>query len=231
MPDRDAIQPAARGEKRCDLVIAQIRRQPGIDARDIRRHAVEEILRQARAAAHPAPPCRFPPDRMPPPAAGYLPWRKPRPARDARGMQAERGLEAIARQIEIARDRSERRNSAAVSSDDRCGACRTIFGASNSARSRAPQLGTVSADRCVAFDPFRPHFDARNENLRRGIDRHRAEPERPDESAPGARKTRYRARPVVAPSSSASIQRALGEEMLADALHQFGEDRIGHHVQ
>src|SRR6266404_6793716 len=39
------------------------------------------------------------------------------------------------------------------------------------------------------------------------------------------------ARPNVAAWCLASIQRALGEEMLADALHQFGEHRISHGVE
>ena len=48
MPDRDAIEPPASRQKLRDVVIRKIRRQPRIDAGDIRRHAVEEI--DARAA-------------------------------------------------------------------------------------------------------------------------------------------------------------------------------------
>ena len=170
MPDRDAFQPLAACQKLRDIVIAEIARQPCIDAGDIADHAVEEIDAERYAAARPGSPCRFRPAHRPPPAAGYPLWRRPRPARDACGMQSERGLEAGLRQIKFARDQQA---SAATRSPSRrgvrCGRLSNHFGTSNSA--------LAPIERALAFDlDLDPH-----EHLRRRVDDHGAEPERPGE--------------------------------------------------
>ena len=43
MPDRDPLQPPTTGQKGQNILVAQITRQPRIDAGDIPGHAVEEI--------------------------------------------------------------------------------------------------------------------------------------------------------------------------------------------
>ena len=89
------------------------------------------------------------------------------------------------------------------------------------------ELGAGAGRPALAFDL---DLDA-HESLRRRVDDDRAEPERPGESAPAVRKRRCLVRPNDTASSQLSVQRALGEEMLADPLHQFGEGGIGHRVQ
>jgi hypothetical protein len=71
----------------------------------------------------------------------------------------------------------------------------------------------------------------RAQSLRRRVDDDRAEPERPGESDRTFKRTRCLVRPNDTASSQLSVQRALGEEMFANPLHQFGEGGIGHRIQ
>ena len=166
MPDCDPLQPPALAKKPRRVFVPQIGRQPRIDPGDIFGHASEEI--------HPNGTQQRIQDRLVdfgrPEAGGKrrdiffragLDLR-----RDARGMQAEGGLEAGGRQIELARDQE-----------------------------RAPQFldGLLRRQLRPLVEPFRRHqFGARahrrapafdldlhpHEDLRRGIDRHGAKPKR-----------------------------------------------------
>ncbi len=166
MPDSDALQPLTSSQKRRDILVAQIGRECCIDISIIHGHAVEKIHADAtQQRIH----------------NGLVDFSRTvgggkrrdiflRAGLDlrseARCVQAERGLEPRMAQIKIARDRQ-----------------------------RAPQFldGLLRREVGAFVEPFRRHqfgagadrgaltFDLdldAHECLRRGIDRHGAEPER-----------------------------------------------------
>src|ERR1041385_180351 len=112
---------------------------------------------------------------------------------------------------------SERRNSSAVCSDDRCGRLSNHFGASNSAVAPtdaalpSTSISTRTKICVAAWMVTAPNRNGRTNGT--------------------GRSNSTMSRNISRGAIKASIQRALREKMLADALHQLGEHRIGHRIQ
>ena len=222
MPHRDPLRPLPRRQKPRDVVAGQVGRQSRIDPGDIPRPCHRRHSRRHSAAAHREWPCRFPPGRRPPQAAGYPASAQAATCAAMCGACRPKALSKPgAREIELARDR--KRPSQLVDG---------LLG-----RQLRPACRTISAPSVRPTRPSTRPLPSTSISTRTNACGAASTITAPKRNGRAKRDRAFEQRDIMhheAKRHGASLpqsQRALGEEVLADALHQLGEDRIGHGIE